>query len=218
MNDKFNVFGKFTRSVEKMGFQIIRNDFYSPVPLIHELPAETFSPKSNYYINWNEKEQLELLHELEKYSKEFSDILEKGKFEKKNNTFEKHDAAVYYSIIRHFKPKNIIEVGAGYSTKLATIAAEKNPDTKITAIDPFVQTKRRLSLPESVNFIEKPVQQIPSTFFEKLSKNDILFIDGSHVSKTGSDVNFLFLEVIPTLRKGVLIHIHDIFLPKEYPQ
>jgi hypothetical protein len=113
-------------------------------------------------------------------------------------------------MIRHFKPKRIIEVGAGFSTMLATLAGMKNSDTQIIAVDPYVRTQRKIQLPSSVEFVEQKVQDLDESFFKKLSTNDILFIDSSHVSKAGSDVNHLFLKI-------VIIHVHDIFLPKEFP-
>ena len=167
-------------------------------------------------LDWNEKAQKELLTELRQYSPEFSRLVENKKFDMENGKFGHHDAPVYYSMIRHFKPKKIIEVGAGSSTELAYLAAQNDGDTSIISIDPFVNEDFKKRMSEHVNFIQKPVQNIPLSLFESLSKNDILFIDSSHVTKIGSDVNFLFLEVLPTLKPEVIVHVHDIFLPRTY--
>lgn len=203
---------------EKNGIHITKSGFYSPIPTTSELSNTMFEEKKQLHIEWNEMNQKKLLKEFQKYSHEFKEIIDNGMYELIGNGFGVHDAPIYYSFIRHFKPNLIIEVGAGNSTRLASMAAEKNANTKITAIDPFVRDLRKIDIPKSVNFIEKPVQSVSLSVFEELSENDILFIDSSHVSKTGSDVNFLYLEVLPILKPGVIIHIHDIFLPKTYPK
>lgn len=209
---------KLFQLAEKNGIHISKPGFYSPIPTISDLSDTMFEKKENLHIDWNEIEQKKLLKKLQSYSQEFRQLVENGSYELQGKGFGFHDAPVYYSLIRHFKPRSIIEVGAGHSTRLAVMAAAENPDTKITAIDPFVRELRKIDIPESVNFIEKPIQSVPLSEFEQLSENDILFIDSSHVSKVGSDVNFLYLEVLPILKPGVIVHIHDIFLPKTYPK
>jgi len=207
---------KLFQLAEKNDIHITKPGFYSPIPTVSELTDTMFKKNENLHIDWNEKKQKKLLKKLQSYSQEFKQLLENGSYDLQGESFVLHDAPVYYSLIRHFKPRSIIEVGAGDSTRLAVMAAAKNPDTKITAIDPFVRELRKIDIPEPVNFIEKPVQSVPLSEFEQLSKNDILFIDSSHVSKVGSDVNFLYLEVLPILKPGVIVHIHDIFLPMPY--
>jgi len=209
---------KLFQLAEKNGIHISKPGFYSPIPTVSDLSDTMFEKKENLHIDWNEIEQKKLLKKLQSYSQEFKQFVENGSYDLQGKSFAFHDAAVYYSLIRHFKPRSIIEVGAGDSTRLAAKAATKNPDTKITAIDPFVRELRKIDIPEPVNFIEKPVQSVPLSEFEQLSENDILFIDSSHVSKVGSEVNFLYLEVLPILKPGVIVHIHDIFLPKTYPK
>jgi len=201
---------------QKQGYHILKARFYSPIPTLHELPESVFKTKYSH-IDFNEEFQLALLEKIKNYSNEFRDLKNKGIL-KDTKPFSFYDAPIYYSIIRHFKPKNIVEVGAGTSTWIAFNAAKINPETQITAIDPFVRTKRKRELPQGINFIEDSVQNVPLSFFKELSKNDILFIDGTHVSHLGSDVNFIFLEVLPILNPGVLVHFHDIFLPYQYPK
>lgn len=206
---------KMFQFAEKQGYHITRTGFYSPIPTLSELSDDLFEIK-DYHIDWNEDVQCDLLNVLKNYSLEFRQLVDNGKYNMKNGTFEHHDTPLYYAIIRHFKPKKIIEVGAGNSTKLAYYASLQNPASKITSIDPFVLENLEKEFSNSIKFIKKPVQKIPISLFEELSNNDILFIDSSHVSKVGSDVNFLYLQVLPVLKSGVLIHIHDIFLPQVY--
>lgn len=217
MND-YDKFTKIFHFFEQQGFHITRADYYSPIPVVKDLSDDIFSVKENISIDWNEDLQIHLLNELKGYSSEFRNLIDEKLFDMQNGAFATHDAPVYYSMIRHFKPSTIIEVGAGYSTILSSLAAAKNTNTTITAIDPYVSASLKSKIPDSVKLIEKRVQDIPISSFSNLSKNDILFIDSSHVCRVGSDVNFLYLEVLPLLNSGVLIHIHDIFLPRQYPK
>ena len=209
---------KIFRFAEKHGYHILKPGFYSPITSLKDLTDDVFA-KEYKNMDWNVEAQLNLLQELKAFSGEFNDIVKKNLFDMSNQAFALHDAPVYYGIIRKFKPKKIIEIGAGHSTVLASYAVQKNENTIITAVDPFLsgETKEMVTKAK-IEFIEKPVQELPLSFFEELSENDILFIDSSHVSKVGSDVNFLYLEVLPILKPGVLIHVHDIFLPHEYPR
>jgi hypothetical protein len=134
-----------------------------------------------------------------------------------NEHFSHADASLYYALIRRFRPRRIVEVGAGHSTKLAVQAVRDNGSGRILCIDPYAPPWLR-AFEEVVEVVPSPVQEAPDAVFLGLGENDILFIDGSHISKTGSDVNHLFLRVLPRLPKGVLVHVHDICLPFEYPR
>lgn len=137
----------------------------------------------------------------------------------RNRYFGIGDGEILYSIVRHYKPNRIIEIGSGYSTRFILRAAEKNKSesgasTEIICVEPF-ENKWLEEL--GVTVIRKRVEQIELSFFKKLSENDILFIDSSHVIRTHGDVVFEYLSIIPSLPKGVIVHAHDIFLPKGYP-
>ncbi len=133
-----------------------------------------------------------------------------------NNYYRSPDAEVYYAMIRHCRPHRIIEIGCGHSTRLALQAVKDGGlATELICIDPAPRvdvaghvhemTRRRVE--------ELPVADIAG----RLSANDILFIDSSHEIRSGNDVLFLYLHVLPALAAGVLVHIHDVFLPYEYP-
>lgn len=127
-------------------------------------------------------------------------------------------------MIREFKPQKIIEIGAGYSTLLIAKAINKNIDensdsrTEFISIEPYPPSYLQPPPNECSKFLSSELQEVALTEFESLGKNDILFIDSSHVVKINSDVVYEYLEILPRLNSGVLIHIHDIFLPNEYPQ
>ena len=133
----------------------------------------------------------------------------------RNKSFEAGDAELYYSIIRNYQPNKIIEIGSGYSTLMATEAIKKNNNQcSITCIEPFeMDWLEKLE----INIIREKVEMLSRDVFHSLAKNDILFIDSSHVIRPQGDVIFAMLEILPVLKPGVLVHFHDIFTPNDYP-
>ena len=127
--------------------------------------------------------------------------------------FPRLDAAAAYAVVRATRPRRIVEVGSGHSTRfMARAVADGALDTRITAIDP----QPRASLAGlDVEWLQSPVQRIAA--FPPLAANDILFIDSSHQLKPGSDVDFLLNAVLPLVPSGVHVHFHDIFIPDDYP-
>ena len=213
----------FHYAEKKWGLHILRctpnNSYRSPIPKVSELQDKLWEKQYTAGIDWNEEEGLNLINKLAKYSDDYVELINSGKYSQtQGQQFWYHDAAVYYCMIRHFNPKHIIEVGAGGSTRLAYLAIEKtknnNANATIISIDPFYESKPN----ELPTLLRMPVQDVPISEFKKLEENDILFIDGSHISKIGSDVNYLILEVLPVLNDGVIVHVHDIYLPDEMPK
>lgn len=210
---------------QKNGFHITPNHFYQPLPDTTKIPLSIFKKTSQMIgINLNDKEQLKLLENVFiKFQSEYNKIPHEPTGDDQtyyfhNLAFDGVDGLVYYSMIRNFKPKKVLEIGSGWSTKIAAQAALLNKNTQITCIEPYPMEFLKKGFPGLSKIISKDVQKIPLSFFEQLEKDDILFIDSTHTVKTGGDVNYLFLEVIPRLKKGVYIHIHDIFLPFDYPK
>ena len=139
----------------------------------------------------------------------------------KNDFFPISDAYTLSAMIRRFQPKQIVEVGSGFSSAVTLDTLDEvNLTSLLTFIEPYPE--RLYSLlskadKASARIIEKPVQETPMSVFDQLEANDVLFIDSSHVAKVGSDVSFLLLRVLPRLKPGVFIHIHDICYPYSYP-
>jgi len=129
--------------------------------------------------------------------------------------FPRLDGAAAYAMVRTLRPKRIVEVGSGHSTRfLARAVSDGSLGTRIIAIDP----EPRASLEGlNVRWLKQPVQSAELALFERLEERDILFIDSSHQLKPGSDVEFLLQQALPSLAKGVRVHFHDIFLPDPYP-
>ncbi len=135
-----------------------------------------------------------------------------------NSQFSWLDSRAAFVLLRKFRPSRIIEVGSGFSSLLMADVNRRYFDGRcsLTCIEPYPRAFLTAGVPGISEVIVKKVQEVPLSVFETLERDDILFIDSSHVSKTGSDVNYLFFEVLPRLKPGVKIHVHDIFLPHEY--
>lgn len=142
-----------------------------------------------------------------------------------NRAFLLSDTILLNGMIRHFRPKRIVEIGCGNSSAvmLDTNGLFFDNQIELTFVDPYPQILEGMMRPgdkdlPTVDLKVLPVQKLPVTFFDRLEANDILFIDSSHVSKAGSDVNYLFFEVLPRLKPGVIVHVHDILYPFELPR
>ena len=216
-------FPELFRRWERRGFHVTPVHFYKPIPDTQSLPETLWTHPSDLAgVEMNETTQLELLREhIPKFRDEYEQLptsspgREKG-FYVNNTLFGGVDALVAYCMVRHFKPRTIIEVGSGFSSLVLGQAAERNKRAGLICIEPFPREFLREGFPGLRSLIEKKVQDIELEFFSQLESDDILFIDSSHTVKIGSDVNYLFLEVLPRLRPGVIVHVHDIFLPFEY--
>lgn len=135
----------------------------------------------------------------------------------RNSQFSWLDARSAFVLLRYWKPSRIIEVGSGFSTLLMADVIKRflHEDTELSAVEPYPRSFLKTM---QIDLQETFVQDVPFEYFERLEAGDVLFIDSSHVSKTGSDVNYLLFHVLPRLKSGVKVHIHDIFLPAEYKQ
>ena len=133
-----------------------------------------------------------------------------------NGYYDSPDADALYLMVRRFQPKRVIEVGCGNSTRVTRQAIiDGNLDTTITAVDPYP----RADIAHVVDrFEQKRLEETDPALFAELEARDILFIDSSHVVRMSNDVAHLFCRIIPTLKPGVVIHVHDVFLPYEYPK
>jgi len=137
----------------------------------------------------------------------------------RNSQFSWLDSRALYVLLRKWRPQRIIEVGSGFSSLLMADVNRRlfSSTMHITCIEPYPRDFLKAGVPGIAQLIEQKVQDVPMDVFSALGAGDILFIDSSHVVKTASDVNYLFFEVLPRLAAGVRVHIHDIFLPNEYP-
>lgn len=216
---------KYFRFWEENGFHLTPVHFYQPIPDTRTLGEDLWTSESELKgIDWNEAGQLDLLSRVfPQFQPEYDEIpsgatKSPSQFHFNNGSFDGTDALVLYCMIRHFRPARIVEVGAGFSTRLSAQAALKNGSTRLVSIEPNPDPVLTRGFPGLDSVIKEKVQKVGYKLFEELEAGDMLFIDSSHVVRCGGDVNFLYLEVLPRLKPGVLVHSHDIFLPQEYPR
>lgn len=201
--------------------------FYTPVISIRDIrkwEKKIFNPKCRLRgIDLNEERQFSLLQELKKYYADlpFSDEEQNGFRYYYNNEYFGHSDAIHlYSIMRHFRPKGIIEIGSGYSSAVMMDVNDYffNQEIALSFVEPYPDRLNSLKrMDDKLVLFEVPVQEVEPGEFKKLQENDILFVDSTHIVKTGGDVNYILFEILPILNKGVLIHFHDIQYPFEYP-
>lgn len=184
------------------------------------------SPRQLPGIDLREAEQMLLLDGFAGFYESMPFQAEKTaglRYHFENPAYSYSDAILLYCMIRHAKPRRIIEVGSGFSSCVTLDTSELFFDGNIetTFIEPYPKLLESL-LKEGdgarISLIPSRLQDVSLNAFEALECNDILFIDSTHVGKVGSDVNHLFFEILPRLAAGVYVHVHDIFYPFEYPK
>ena len=208
----------------QVGIWPLMDHYYEPMinPKKHLLkPLRDDRPLHG--IDLNVKEQLSLLSEFH-YNEELLRFpLDKTgniEYHYNNVSYGSGDSEYLYSMIRHFKPGRIIEIGSGHSTLMARNAIAANQlqapgyACRHICIEPYEQPFLEKT---GVEVRREKVEQVDKALFQTLERNDILFIDSSHIIRPQGDVLFEYLELLPTLKPGVLVHVHDIFTPKDYP-
>jgi len=219
-----NLFKITTNRLKKIGVYPIRNHFYEPLFddkfISNPLDKDRFLPG----IDFNIKSQINLLNQLS-----FTNELESLNLQNKskeihsfyidNGSFESGDADFLYQMIRYIKPHKILEIGSGDSTKIARLALKKNKDetSKVyehICIEPYGAPW--LEKLEGTKIIRELVENYKFDWANELEAGDLLFIDSSHMIRPQGDVLKEYLEIIPVLKPGVFVHIHDIFTPRDY--
>ena len=173
-------------------------------------------------IEWNLDAQLRLLETLDygEAARIAMGTVEATQPLAPTSSFLSGDAEFWFSIIRHFKPRQLIEIGSGQSTLLATAAIAANSAEEPTyqcrhlCIEPYEQPWLEST---AVEVVRARVEDVPLSLFANLGEGDILFVDSSHIIRPQGDVLAEYLEILPSLRPGVIVHIHDVFSPRDYP-
>jgi predicted O-methyltransferase YrrM len=219
---------------EQRGWHLTPNHFYSPIPDTRELGPALQATTALPGIDMRADAQHALLEQLSaEVGAEWAALprtaaIGRGgsgdtQFFIDNQAFESVDAEMLYGLIRHFKPKRYCEIGSGWSTLCALTAARRNVAEghacEIDAIEPYPQEfLQQMTNDPLLRLSVLKGEDAPMDRFTSLGANDVLFIDSSHVVRAGSDAQREYLEILPRLAPGVLVHVHDIFLPAEYPQ
>jgi predicted O-methyltransferase YrrM len=207
--------------------------YYSPIPNLEEIRKrkDVIFRKEGVDlkgIEINKAEQFSLLENFKNYYNNIPyDFINASpsdtRYQVKGAWYRNSDVVMLYSMMRHFKPKRIIEVGSGYSSAVMLDINDMflHSQTTMSFIDPHPERLFGLmneNDKKQHHVLSKIVQEVDIEVFKSLEANDILFIDSSHVSKVGSDLNHLLFEILPVLKPGVLIHFHDIYYPFEMPE
>lgn len=204
---------------DRLGIYPVLDHYHDP-PVRPRLRDDA-SPRDLPWLDLNVEAQLALLSQL-RYGDELSTIpLDAEDVTKpfyRNAAFAPIDAQLLYSLLRFSRPRLVVEAGSGESTRFAKHALDRNVEEgaagHLVSIEPF----EALYLEQlGVEVVRRQVEEVGPAFFDILSSGDILFIDTSHVLRPAGDVTFLLLEVVPRLAPGVLIHVHDVFTPYDYP-
>lgn len=210
------------KALFSIGVFPIRNHYYEPQFDMTELKDDLAANRDLPGIDLNIEGQLKLLQNLT-YAGELTGFPMESPTERRyyfnNSSFTTGDAEYWYQLIRHVKPRRIIEIGSGNSTLMAIEATRKNSAVEshyrcdITCIEPYEMPW----LEEvGVSVIRKKVEDVDLSVFSKLERNDVLFIDSSHVIRPQGDVVCEILQILPSLSVGVIVHVHDIFTPRNY--
>lgn len=205
--------------------------FYSPIPSLTEVrereePIFGPRPASLPGIELRPERQLALLKKLHAFYTDlpFRDDKQSGvRYFFNNPNFTHGDGTVLYGMIRHARPRRIVEIGSGYSSCAILDTNERffGHAISCTFIEPFPDLLHSLlhdGDAARVTILDRRVQDVDIAVFEQLESGDILFVDSSHVAKVGSDVNHIYLEILPRLASGVYVHVHDVGYPFEYPK
>jgi len=205
--------------------------YYSPVPdlgWIERRRDELFATEVDLGpgIDLREREQQDLLAELAVFADDFDvppQPLSGRRYHTSNVFFGRGSAFNLYAMLRRFRPARVIEIGSGFSSALMLDVNEREfgGAMSLTFVEPNPQRLQSLLRKDDERctcLIERPVQAVPLDLFDDLQANDVLFVDSSHVTKIGSDVNHLLFNVLPRLKPGVLVHFHDVTWPFEYPE
>jgi hypothetical protein len=204
--------------------------YYSPVPNGHALSREPARSRvwpaaapEHPGIDWRADEQVALVRDIARLDE--LQIPEEptgdpSEYHAANEMFSRLDAWTLQGMLRHFRPRRMIEVGCGWSSLLTARVNREYLDRSLdfTCIEPYPPGFLVGGVDGISKLLPTPVEEVPLEVFTQLEAGDFLFIDTSHTVKTGGDVVFLLHEVLPRLADGVIVHIHDIFLPRDYPQ
>jgi predicted O-methyltransferase YrrM len=204
--------------------------FYSPIPDTRRLADPRFrehiwpaEPHPMPGVDWHDSAQLELCREFTRQQPlSFPDEPTDDPTEYARSTpiYPALDAWVLQAFLRRLEPKRVIEVGAGNSSLVTARVNREFFDGQIqfTSIDPFPKPFLKQGIPGMSALRVEEVQETPPELFEELRAGDLLFIDTSHAVKTGGDVPWIYNQILPRLNSGVVVHIHDVYLPGDYPE
>lgn len=190
----------------QVGVFPIEDHYYEPLFNPAHLNEKFAEPRNLAAINWNRQGQLDFLESLSPFSADVPNL--------PNSAFSGADAEYWYCLVRYLRPRRIVEVGSGNSTRIAIAALSKNGvNCTHVCIEPYEQPWLESS---GATILRKRLEDVDRSIFQELEPGDILFIDSSHVIRPQGDVLTEILEILPLVAPGVVVHFHDIFSPRHY--
>jgi hypothetical protein len=218
--------GRALRSaIRRAGFDLTRRHYYSPIPDLDALPGETWNTERALPgVDLDARAGLdfvrrELTDRLQEYNPPQQPTGDPRDFFLDNGFYESGDAELLYAMVRRFEPTKVLELGSGMSSLVIGDALVANGgETRHIIQDPYPRDDLRPALDQIGELRASSAASISLAEFEALAAGDLLFVDTTHVVKIGSEVNWIVLDVLPALNPGVIVHVHDIYLPWEYPR
>ena len=215
------------RAAAAAGFDVVLKTFYSPIPEISQLPAGTLDRVSplagvaldlDAQLDWMERDLAAPMRELRPPA---AGTAGPHVYARGTVSYTLLDATILYGMLRWLRPRRMIELGSGASTLVSAQALRANAaagaPARLDVYDPYPGVVTD-GLGGLVRLHPTRAQDVPLAAFDSLEAGDVLFVDTTHTVKLGSDVNFVVLDVLPRLAAGVVVHVHDVFLPYEYPR
>ncbi len=224
---KLIAFRALRAGADRIGLQVVPKTFYSPIPDLRgidpgiwnrrsELPGIEFDLDAQ--VAWLDDQLAEAMQE---FAPPEQPTGRQDEYTLANDSYGRVGADVLHAVVRALRPRRILELGSGQSTLIMAAAAQRNraegSGTELRCFDPFPGVVHP-GLPGLTSLEATRAQDVPLDTFTALEAGDLLFVDTTHTVKLGSDVNRIFLEVLPRLAPGVIVHVHDIYLPYEYPR
>lgn len=219
-------YGLARSTAERLGLQVVLKTYYSPIPDLKQLPPgvwEARDPLRGVAFDLDAQMafvESELSPRLDGLAWG-TDVAPAYAYDPANDSYPLADARVLYAMVRQLGPKRIVELGSGQTTRVIAQACRENArdgnEAELRAFDPF-PTAVDDGLPGLAELARMKAQDVTDDVFTQLEAGDVLFVDTTHTVKIASDVNHIILRVLPLLADGVVVHIHDIFLPYEYPR
>lgn len=206
---------------QERGFHLVRNHFYGVLPDTSKLEEKwwTSIPYQAAFDRVKKADIETIFQTILRWANDLDALPRESEsgFYWNNPMFPPLDAITLYGMLREYRPQKLLEIGSGFSTQIALLAAQHSK-TEICCIEPYPNSHLLAKESELAQLIRLPVQDVQMEVFDSLQMGDFLFIDTTHTVKIGSDVNYLVFNILPRIKPGVYIHVHDIFLPYEYPK
>lgn len=204
--------GSAKRLGERFGFDVVDDPIYSPIPAVPP-PEDPIWSRQAPGVEIDHERQLALIEqELAGFVAEFTTDVRARGFELWNGYYSAGDAEVLYALVRHLEPRRVLEIGSGFSTFVSAAACARNAGegspVELVAVDPHPRTELAGGIEGLARIERRDCRELPLGRFRELEAGDVLFIDSSHAVK----------RVLPQLNAGVYVHVHDVFLPYEYPR